>query len=70
MDEWKWKNALFENYDGKTFKALAELFSKTAIEVCEGQRLRKVSMSCLEVKFFILEVIDSPSWLPLAMAER
>jgi geranylgeranyl diphosphate synthase type II len=29
---------LFENYDGKTFKALAELFSKTAIEVCEGQQ--------------------------------
>ena len=29
---------LFENYDGNTFKALAELFSKTAIEVCEGQQ--------------------------------
>ncbi|WP_420571457.1 polyprenyl synthetase family protein [Kordia sp.] len=29
---------LFENYEGKTFRALAELFSKTAIEVCEGQQ--------------------------------
>jgi len=29
---------LFENYDGETFKSLAELFSKTAIEVCEGQQ--------------------------------
>ncbi|MEM6684673.1 MAG: polyprenyl synthetase family protein [Bacteroidota bacterium] len=29
---------LFENYNGKTFRALAKLFSKTAIEVCEGQQ--------------------------------
>lgn len=29
---------LFESYKGDTFKALAELFSKTAIEVCEGQQ--------------------------------
>ncbi|NJY61984.1 polyprenyl synthetase family protein [Salinimicrobium sp. CDJ15-81-2] len=29
---------LFENYPGETFKQLAELFSKTAIEVCEGQQ--------------------------------
>ncbi len=29
---------LFENYDNKTFRALAELFSKTALEVCEGQQ--------------------------------
>jgi geranylgeranyl diphosphate synthase, type II len=29
---------LFENYDNKIFKALAELFSKTALEVCEGQQ--------------------------------
>ena len=29
---------LFENYTGETFRALAELFSKTAIEVCEGQQ--------------------------------
>ncbi len=29
---------LFENYEGPIFKALAELFSKTAIEVCEGQQ--------------------------------
>ncbi len=29
---------LFENYDGDTFRSLAQLFSKTAIEVCEGQQ--------------------------------
>ncbi len=29
---------LFENYNDSTFKALAQLFSKTAIEVCEGQQ--------------------------------
>ena len=29
---------LFENYEGDIFKALAMLFSKTAIEVCEGQQ--------------------------------
>lgn len=29
---------LFENYDGGTFRELAQLFSKTAIEVCEGQQ--------------------------------
>ena len=29
---------LFENYDAKTFQFLAKLFSKTALEVCEGQQ--------------------------------
>lgn len=29
---------LFENYEDKTFKSLAKLFSKTALEVCEGQQ--------------------------------
>lgn len=29
---------LFENYDATTFQSLAKLFSKTAIEVCEGQQ--------------------------------
>lgn len=29
---------LFENYEGSTFRELAQLFSKTAIEVCEGQQ--------------------------------
>ena len=29
---------LFENYDPSTFQALAKLFSKTALEVCEGQQ--------------------------------
>lgn len=29
---------LFENYDSETFQSLAKLFSKTALEVCEGQQ--------------------------------
>lgn len=29
---------LFENYESETFRALAKLFSKTALEVCEGQQ--------------------------------
>ncbi len=29
---------LFENYEANTFQCLAKLFSKTAIEVCEGQQ--------------------------------
>ncbi|MCB0446671.1 MAG: polyprenyl synthetase family protein [Gelidibacter sp.] len=29
---------LFENYDAQTFQALAKLFSKTALQVCEGQQ--------------------------------
>ena len=29
---------LFEQYPGETFRELAKLFSKTAIEVCEGQQ--------------------------------
>lgn len=29
---------LFENYEGELFRRLAQLFSKTAIEVCEGQQ--------------------------------
>ena len=29
---------LFENYKPEVFQALAKLFSKTAIEVCEGQQ--------------------------------
>lgn len=29
---------LFETYDADTFQALAKLFSKTALEVCEGQQ--------------------------------
>lgn len=29
---------LFENYEPKTFQDLAKLFSKTALEVCEGQQ--------------------------------
>ncbi len=29
---------LFENYEGQTFRDLAKLFSKTALQVCEGQQ--------------------------------
>lgn len=29
---------LFENYEPETFQALAKLFSKTALQVCEGQQ--------------------------------
>ncbi|MEZ4793703.1 MAG: polyprenyl synthetase family protein [Gelidibacter sp.] len=29
---------LFENYDAATFQSLAKLFSKTALQVCEGQQ--------------------------------
>ena len=29
---------LFENYEGKTFKALINLFSTTGVQVCEGQQ--------------------------------
>ena len=29
---------LFENYEPKTFQSLARLFSKTALQVCEGQQ--------------------------------
>ncbi len=29
---------MFENYDATTFQALARLFSKTALQVCEGQQ--------------------------------
>lgn len=29
---------LFEKYDAQTFQSLAKLFSKTALEVCEGQQ--------------------------------
>lgn len=29
---------LFENYEPQTFQALAKLFSKTALQVCEGQQ--------------------------------
>lgn len=29
---------LFENYEGDTFRELAKLFTKTAMEVCEGQQ--------------------------------
>jgi geranylgeranyl diphosphate synthase type II len=44
---------LFENYEPNTFQALAKLFSKTALEVCEGQQYdidfeTKIDVSVIE----------------------
>jgi len=49
---------LFENYSGDTFVSLAKLFSKTAIEVCEGQQMdidfsKKVNVSAEEYLMMI-----------------
>ena len=49
---------LFENYSGNTFVSLAKLFSKTAIEVCEGQQMdidfsKKVNVSAKEYLMMI-----------------
>ncbi|QCX37160.1 polyprenyl synthetase family protein [Aureibaculum algae] len=33
-----WAQQLLESYEGKTYKALNTLFTKTALEVCEGQQ--------------------------------
>lgn len=48
---------LFENYEGDTFKALAELFSKTAIEVCEGQQY--------DVDFEVRNDVTIPEYLKM-----
>ncbi|MFK7746974.1 MAG: polyprenyl synthetase family protein [Kordia sp.] len=48
---------LFENYEGETFKALAELFSKTAIEVCEGQQY--------DVDFEVRNDVTIPEYLKM-----
>ncbi|MEN3323534.1 polyprenyl synthetase family protein [Mariniflexile soesokkakense] len=40
---------LFEYYEPKTFQALAKLFSKTALEVCEGQQYDVDFETCSDV---------------------
>lgn len=46
---------LFENYNENIFVALAKLFSKTAVEVCEGQQL--------DIDFSKLNDINSTNYL-------
>ncbi len=48
---------LFENYPANTFKALAELFSKTALEVCEGQQY--------DIEFESRQEVDIKSYLKM-----
>lgn len=48
---------LFENYEANTFQALAKLFSKTAIEVCEGQQY--------DVDFEIRNDVTIPEYLKM-----
>ncbi len=48
---------LFENYPGETFRQLAELFSKTAIEVCEGQQY--------DMDFEVLEKVQIDEYLKM-----
>lgn len=48
---------LFENYEGDTFKELAKLFTKTAIEVCEGQQY--------DVDFETREDVTLPEYLKM-----
>ena len=47
----------FENYQPKTFRKLAKLFSKTAIEVCEGQQY--------DVDFEIRNDVTIPEYLKM-----
>ncbi|MFX0555833.1 polyprenyl synthetase family protein [Maribacter sp. CXY002] len=48
---------LFENYDVEIFRALAKLFSKTALEVCEGQQY--------DVDFETRENVSLPEYLKM-----
>jgi len=48
---------LFEHYEGLTFKALAELFSKTALEVCEGQQY--------DIDFELRDDVTLPEYLKM-----
>ena len=48
---------LFENYEPATFQALAKLFSKTALEVCEGQQY--------DVDFETREDVTIPEYLKM-----
>ena len=45
---------LFENYEPKTFQALAKLFSKTAIEVCEGNNMIWILSSVIMFKLMTI----------------
>ncbi|AWM13760.1 polyprenyl synthetase [Flavobacterium sediminis] len=47
----------FENYEPKIFRQLAKLFSKTALEVCEGQQY--------DVDFEIREDVTVPEYLKM-----
>ncbi|GGG34571.1 polyprenyl synthetase family protein [Bizionia arctica] len=48
---------LFENYDASIFQALAKLFSKTALEVCEGQQF--------DVDFETRDDVSIPEYLKM-----
>ena len=48
---------LFEKYESNTFQALAKLFSKTALEVCEGQQY--------DVDFEIRNDVTIPEYLKM-----
>ncbi|HLV13562.1 MAG TPA: polyprenyl synthetase family protein [Xanthomarina sp.] len=48
---------LFETYDPNTFQALAKLFSKTALEVCEGQQF--------DVDFETRDDVSIPEYLKM-----
>lgn len=48
---------LFENYEHHTFKKLAQLFSKTALEVCEGQQY--------DIDFETQEEVSLPEYLQM-----
>ncbi|GAA4233609.1 polyprenyl synthetase family protein [Postechiella marina] len=48
---------LFENYEATTFQALAQLFSKTALEVCEGQQY--------DVDFEVRNDVTIPQYLKM-----
>lgn len=48
---------LFENYDSETFQELAKLFSKTALQVCEGQQY--------DVDFELRDDVSIPEYLKM-----
>ncbi len=48
---------LFENYPNETFRELAQLFSKTALEVCEGQQY--------DIDFELRDDVTIPEYLKM-----
>ena len=48
---------LFENYPDETFRKLAQLFSKTALEVCEGQQY--------DIDFELRDDVTIPEYLKM-----